>query len=931
MLMKHLFRLFILLFILLTTSALRGQESINQSDYSNAGRIADSLLQAGDFKQAIAHYKNLLSTYPGDAMLHYSIGVAYLKGTRDYTTALSYLKAASAKEVPNLVYFYLAEAYYCSYSFDEAIANYRRFSINGGSPQISNQMIEQRLIWCENGNFMLKYLYQPIVLDKIPIASNDYHKFVSQVKPEWVFVSIPNDLKTSVDKKLLHESVIFYPKNPKVGDRVYFSSYGSTTSQGKDIFMIERLPDGFWSKPKNLGDPINTPLDEDFPFMDQDGSLYFASKGHYSMGGFDVYRSVYNYSTNQWTTPENMGFPFSSPFDDFLYTPSLDKKSATFFTNRHFMSDSLEVVMVEIEMNPIRRAESSIDIIREVANLKLNGSKKVPPVNERPVIDNISKSTSFIAVENDPEYVRALAIGFAEQTKTDSLRVRLEALRSRFDFISTADERRKLESQVVKVEDAMLQAQQNADVQFALASKIEQEYLTNKRVPIEKKSENFVVDNPKFIYQAQFASTVFHSEELKQLANVEKNASSIGLHKTELLNIRSNLKNLELSDNYAEDTNYIKLYSTYVSRLKLFNPQYQNYTSTKKKLYSDCISVAMVKQGASEKNEIREEIRTANTFFRTATSLRNNLSPESSVESTFEALLLDDLGILRLEVAFARLWSINLFEQQTLSSILKLEQAIFGKQFESQRNDKIPTAAVKEPQQEKPQLIIQSSAQAVVDPIQFKPDLNLEFQVVDLSPYSVNAPIPVDEPIVQGVIYKIQLGAFSVPKNIDWFKGITPLSAESINGGRITKYYAGKFAKLANAEKSLSTIKGMGFKDAFIVAWHNGRTVALSRAQSLEGQIPASQSNEKISIQLAETGKSYMIQLGNYKGRLPDDVLQTVRALAPGKDVVRKPDNTGGFIYSLGSFSTANEAGRVKDNLIASGIGAAKVIIVENE
>jgi hypothetical protein len=931
MLMKHPFNLTIIPLILLTSIALRGQEITIQSDYSKASATADSLLQAGSFKQAIVHYKNLLSTYPGDPMLQYSIGVAYLNGTRDFVNALKYLNVASTKEVPNLVYFHLAEAYYLSYSFDKAIENYRRFTINGGNSQISKQTIEQRLIWCENGNFMLKYLYQPIVLEKIRIASNDYHMFVSQVQPEWVFVSIPNDLKTSVDKKLEYESAILYPKNPKVGDKVYFSSYGSTTSQGKDIFMIERLSDGFWSKPKNLGDPINTPFDEDFPFLAPDGSLYFASKGHYSMGGFDIYRSIFNESANQWSTPENLGFPFSSPFDDFLYVPSLDKKSATFFTNRHYLSDSLEVVMVEIEMNPIRRAESSIDIIREVANLKFIGPKQGAPIVVPQVIDNKSKSTSFIAVENDPEYIRALAIGFAEQTKTDSLRIRLEALRNRFDFISTADERRKLEAQVVKVEDAMLQAQQNADVQFALASKIEQEYLTNKRVPIEKKSENFVVDNPKFIFQAQFASTVFHSEELKQLANVEKNASNINSQKSELLIIRKNLKNLELSDNYTEDTNYIKLYSTYVSRLKLFNPQYQNYTSTKKKLYSDCISVAMVKQGASEKNEIRDEIKTANNFFRTATSLRNNLSPESSIESIFEALLLDELGILRLEVAFARLWSITLFEQQTLSSILKLEQSIFGKHLQAQRQDEIPVTAVNEPQTEKQQLIIQSNATAIVDPIQFKPELNLEFQVVDISPYNVSKPIPVDEPIVQGVVYKIQLGAFSNPKSIDWFKGITPLSAESVSGGKVTKYYAGKFTKLVNAEKALSTIKSIGFKDAFIVSWHNGRTVALSRAQSLEGQVPVSQTNEKISIQLAETGKSYMIQIGNFKGRLPEDVLQTVRALAPGKDVVRKPDNAGGFIYSLGSYSTVNEANRVKDNLIASGIGSAKVIVVENE
>ena len=56
---------------------------------------------------------------------------------------------------------------------------------------------------------------------------------------------------------------------------------------------------------------------------------------------------------------------------------------------------------------------------------------------------------------------------------------------------------------------------------------------------------------------------------------------------------------------------------------------------------------------------------------------------------------------------------------------------------------------------------------------------------------------------------------------------------------------------------------------------------------------------------------------------------QTIKALAPGKDIIRKPDNQGGFIYSVGSYSDAVEATRVKDNLIGSGIKNAFVVAVE--
>jgi hypothetical protein len=74
-----------------------------------------------------------------------------------------------------------------------------------------------------------------------------------------------------------------------------------------------------------------------------------------------------------------------------------------------------------------------------------------------------------------------------------------------------------------------------------------------------------------------------------------------------------------------------------------------------------------------------------------------------------------------------------------------------------------------------------------------------------------------------------------------------------------------------------------------------------------------------------------VIQIGEYPGKLPDDITHTVRTLAPGKDIVRKPNPKGGFTYSVGSFSNASEADRIKDNIVASGIKSAFVIVVDTD
>ncbi len=923
----------LILVLLLGHFSASAQEFEVQIVSSKHSHKADSLFKAKNYSQALEEYKSLINLYPNDANIQYALGVSYLLATRNSTVAIDFLKRASTKDISTQVYFYLAEAYLQSYDFDNAINYYRRFTINTGSSNISKSAIEQRLNWCENGTFMLKYIYLPIVVEKKIVTTSDFYSSLSTVSPTGVFVPKPNDLKTTFDKKETDTSVIFFPTNPKTGDKVFYSSYGSTTSQGKDIFVIERLSDGFWSKPKNIGDPINTTFDEDFPYLAPDGALYFASKGHYSMGGYDIYRSVFNAELNSWSEPENLGFPFSSPFDDFLYVVNSENNLASFVSNRNVMPDSLEIVTVEIEKNPIRRAATSLDIVRDIAKLNLVEAKKSEQTNNSTIhkseVSKTQKTVSVSAVENDTEYSRALAKGFAEQMKTDSLRIRLEALRACFDNISTAEERRQLEAQVVKVEDELLNAQHLADTQFARASQIEQEYITGKRIPVEKTAENYAVDNPQFLYQARFASSVFHSEELKKLANVEKNAPSIGTQRKEILLLKKSLGDKESNEGYRESVEFKREYEIYVSKIKKLTPIYSEYTATKKKLYSDCISVAMVKQDASDRKDIRSEIDRANLHFRSAMAIRNNIDSAFADESQFEALLLDELGTLRFELTFAKLWGIKLYEQSVLSSIIRLEQSIFGKSLMQTQVQEIETVPVKEVV-ETPQTI-SSEVAPVADAILFKPEVNTEFQIVEVSPYGPNNPIPVDEALPQGVLYRIQLGAFSNPVSIQSFKGMTPISAEKVSGGKVTKYYVGKFLSLTNAEKALPSVKGLGFKDAFIIAWHNGRSVALSRAQSLEKQEVIQPSETRIEIQPENSELLYVISLGSFKGRLPDDVSQTVRTLAPGKDIIRKPDSQGGFTYSVGNFKSLSEVNRVKDNLIGSGIGGAKVVTVEIE
>lgn len=108
------------------------------------------------------------------------------------------------------------------------------------------------------------------------------------------------------------------------GRNMYFASQRKGGYGGRDIYRVVKLPDGTWSQPLNLGPSINTPYDEDAPFMSIDNkTLYFASNGPKSIGGFDIFVSIVD-QTNQWSDPINLGIPVNSFDDDLFYTETLD-------------------------------------------------------------------------------------------------------------------------------------------------------------------------------------------------------------------------------------------------------------------------------------------------------------------------------------------------------------------------------------------------------------------------------------------------------------------------------------------------------------------------------------------------------------------------------------------------------------------------------
>ncbi|WP_296620178.1 OmpA family protein [Marivirga sp.] len=119
------------------------------------------------------------------------------------------------------------------------------------------------------------------------------------------------------------------------GNTLFFASNRPGGNGGFDIYYSTKNRKGEWGPSKNLGKVINTEGDEDAPFIQFDGkTLYFSSTGHSGMGGFDIFKSEYDSASNEWSNPENLGYPLNTPDDDIYFVMTKDGKTGYYATVR---------------------------------------------------------------------------------------------------------------------------------------------------------------------------------------------------------------------------------------------------------------------------------------------------------------------------------------------------------------------------------------------------------------------------------------------------------------------------------------------------------------------------------------------------------------------------------------------------------------------
>ncbi|MCU0456738.1 MAG: hypothetical protein MUE74_10580 [Bacteroidales bacterium] len=155
----------------------------------------------------------------------------------------------------------------------------------------------------------------------------------------------------------------FYESHASVsadGKRLFFTSNREGGQGGLDIYMSEKDAAGEWGVPVNLGATVNTPYNEDYPFITaNDSLLFFCSEGHKSMGGYDIFSS--RKTAGGWSSPQNLGYPVNSTDDDRFLQPALNGTTAYYSMKTDYKKKEIFYIgLGGVDVNQIYEIAGSI-------------------------------------------------------------------------------------------------------------------------------------------------------------------------------------------------------------------------------------------------------------------------------------------------------------------------------------------------------------------------------------------------------------------------------------------------------------------------------------------------------------------------------------------------------------------------------------------
>ncbi len=451
---------------------------------------ADEHFKNENFMMALPMYKELVKREPEDVEYNYRLAFCYLHTNLDKTAGIPFLeKATKNPKCKPDGWYWLGKSYHLANKFPDAIKAYTKYKElmvkNKQEADIADHCIEQ----CGNAQALIKHPINITFTNAGPEVNTefpDYYPWITSDEQALFFTSrrkgghttqveadgyyssdcfvcnvldgkwdkaknLGNFINTNLDEQVVginpdgSELVVYidhidqvedlysthkkngnYTKLEKLSDNVnnakefsgsifntdegpmlYFVREDKNSLGGTDIYTAKMLPTGQWGLPVNIGSKINTKYREDFPWLSLDGkTLYFSSEGHSSMGGFDLFKCVWDEMDKEWSSPINMGYPLNTSDDERQISILPDNRAGYVSALRPGGFGDLDIYRIKFEENEQRFSLYRGKVLRSDSTNKKDFDVNISAINKK-----TNDEITFVPNKTSGRYVMALLPG----------------------------------------------------------------------------------------------------------------------------------------------------------------------------------------------------------------------------------------------------------------------------------------------------------------------------------------------------------------------------------------------------------------------------------------------------------------------------------------------------------------------------------------
>jgi hypothetical protein len=311
---------------------------------------ANNEFQSGNYSIAVNDYRQLLAKEPKSIDFNFKYATCLFHIDDINKAAKYYDLILNMYEPPVESYFYRGKIYQNNYDFQNAIKSFEKY-ISLKSKKEIDLGAQIEIQHCKNALAIINSPGSIKTIKRFSANRSDFFKNYEFTNLFYDFYSI-DEVFTKANNKKNYKPTYAFIRGMKYR---FFASYGANSETGKDIYIQKKNAENEWGDPIRLGTEINSALDEEYPFFDEEnGVLYFSSKGHNSIGGYDIFKVKFDLSQNLASNRENLNFPFSSPNDDLFFVPDLNTQNAYFASNRNGQLSKVEVFLIELSDKPIQ-------------------------------------------------------------------------------------------------------------------------------------------------------------------------------------------------------------------------------------------------------------------------------------------------------------------------------------------------------------------------------------------------------------------------------------------------------------------------------------------------------------------------------------------------------------------------------------------------